>query len=137
MVVDRALADAEIGGDVLAGVSDKHRVQDLAPDDWSDSQRMSPRFPAICIALPRPASDRAPAGRERRSRPPAEAPRTKDGENRSSRALAMRLSLTVAESGRTVVAFVVFFREPSFYEGNAGGPTSSYHKHCTGTTRAG
>jgi len=30
MVVDRALADAEIGGDVLAGVSDKHQVQDLA-----------------------------------------------------------------------------------------------------------
>ena len=28
--VDRALADAEIGGDVLARVSGKHQVQDLA-----------------------------------------------------------------------------------------------------------
>jgi hypothetical protein len=26
MVVDRALADAKIGGDVLAGVSDKHQA---------------------------------------------------------------------------------------------------------------
>jgi hypothetical protein len=28
--VDRALADAEIGGDALARVSGKHQVQDLA-----------------------------------------------------------------------------------------------------------
>src|ERR1700730_12355235 len=30
MVVDRALADAEIGGDVLARVAGDHQVQDLA-----------------------------------------------------------------------------------------------------------
>jgi hypothetical protein len=30
MVVDLALADAEIGGDVLARVYGKHQVQDLA-----------------------------------------------------------------------------------------------------------
>ena len=48
-------------------------------DDWSDSQRMSPRFPAICIALPRPPLIERRQGRERRSRPPAEAPRPKTG----------------------------------------------------------
>jgi hypothetical protein len=30
MVIDRALADAEIGGYVLAGMAGEHEIQDLA-----------------------------------------------------------------------------------------------------------
>ena len=43
--VDRPLADAEIGGDFLLGCPASTGPRSGA-DDWSDSQRMSPRFPA-------------------------------------------------------------------------------------------
>jgi len=47
MVVDRALADAEISGDILARMAGEHEVQDLAAVARSDWQRMSRLFPAI------------------------------------------------------------------------------------------
>lgn len=77
--VDRALADAEIGDDVLARVSGKHQVQDLALTTVRLATHVA-AVPAICIALPRRASDRAPARRRTTFEATCGGSETNDGE---------------------------------------------------------
>ena len=51
MVVDRALADAEIGGDVLAGMAGEDEVQDLPLTRRQTGNAFRSRLPRMQTAL--------------------------------------------------------------------------------------
>ena len=58
MVLDRALADAEVGGDVLAGMAGEHQVHDLAlaRGEAGEARRRRPRADADSLAESRVCS---------------------------------------------------------------------------------